>query len=159
MFDNKYSKTKVKSYKGRITSNFNSEMPKEGSNCIYLSYWFCFQIREKVLSTDNFRRLKIQNYRKREKNIHQRSFGRLFWWWLWRRRFWRKFWVIYNDTLIVLCKKCHFIRLVIYKISSQEMCQDYHKNLGLSLYLLNFFGFLVCFMSFVSHTIDTSLSI
>ena len=37
VFDKKYLKTKTKSYKGRISTNFNDEVLKEGSECIFLS--------------------------------------------------------------------------------------------------------------------------
>ena len=37
VFDKKYLKTKTKSYKGRILTNFNDEVLKEGSECIFLS--------------------------------------------------------------------------------------------------------------------------
>ena len=36
-------------------------------------------------------------------------------------------------------------KLAIYKITTQEMCQDFQKNLSISLFLLQYFGFLVCF--------------
>ena len=37
VFDNKYLKTKIKSYQGRITTNFNSKVPEAGSKWICLS--------------------------------------------------------------------------------------------------------------------------
>ena len=38
IYNEKYLKTKLKSYKGKINANFhNNKIPTEGSQCIYLS--------------------------------------------------------------------------------------------------------------------------
>ena len=37
VFDDKYLKTKTKSNKGRIHTIFNNKVPKEGSECIWVS--------------------------------------------------------------------------------------------------------------------------
>ena len=60
MFSNKYLKSKTRSYNNNVTTisdnadnndnnnnnnNNNNNLPKEGSDCICNSNWFCFQIR------------------------------------------------------------------------------------------------------------------
>ena len=38
VYNKKYLKTRIKSYKGKINTNFlNNKIPKEGSQCIFLS--------------------------------------------------------------------------------------------------------------------------
>ena len=60
--DDKYIKTKIKTYGGRVITNFpRKKMPKEKAPCKCLSIIMldCYQSKEKVLSSNTFGRMQI----------------------------------------------------------------------------------------------------
>lgn len=66
-----------------------------------------------------------------------------------------------DDILIVLWEPFHFAKyssLPFTKQKTQEVCQDQHKNLGMPLLSLHFFGLCVCFIDFIDDTIQTNMS-
>ena len=61
--DDKYIKAKIKIYGGSVNTNFqDKKMPKEKAPCklcISNNVRFCYQIEEKVLSSNTFGRVQI----------------------------------------------------------------------------------------------------
>ena len=48
VYNKKYLKSKIKSYNGKINTNFyNNEIPKEGSQCIWLSAILVYSVYRK----------------------------------------------------------------------------------------------------------------
>ena len=48
VYNKKYLKSKIKSYNGKINTNFyNNEIPKEGSQCIWLSVILVYSVYKK----------------------------------------------------------------------------------------------------------------
>ena len=99
--------------------------------------------------------MQIQNKGERDKIIHRRR-SRKFWWWL----FWiRKFCVIYNKILVIICEHQIF-KLAIYKIKTHKIhIKITTKNLDMSLFFTIFFWFSrVILLVFMDHTSGTSMS-
>ena len=49
---------------------------------------------------------------------------------------------------------CLFIQNSLTSFLNLQFCQNYHKKYWYIYFLLHFFGFRVCFMGFVGHTVD-----
>ena len=71
VFDENYLKTKLKSYNGKNTKNFNCKVPKEGSKCLCLSLIVIDSVLKlnKLFSTYISRRMQTQNKKERNKII------------------------------------------------------------------------------------------
>ena len=58
--DDKYIKTKIKIYGGSVNTNFqDKKMPKKGTMQLFITnnVRFCYESKEKVLSSKNFGRM------------------------------------------------------------------------------------------------------
>ena len=66
LYNEKYLKTKVKSYDRKINTNFrNDKMPKEGSHCICLSVILIDSVFKMGMGIKYFRIMQIHCQRKR----------------------------------------------------------------------------------------------
>ena len=81
--DDKYIKTKIKTYGGRVITNFpRKKMPKEKAPCKCLSIIMldCYQSKEKVLSSNTFGRMQIWTRKYKS--------GEPYWWWFRKKWIW-----------------------------------------------------------------------